>query len=232
MKTILAVFSHPDDEVGCAGTLARHAERGDRVVLAWLTRGGMTEVYGDLPIEEVERRRTEHGVASAGILGCEPRFFDFPDTGVEVTREAVVEVARLIAEVRPDAILTWGEGWVRGIRHPDHQATGVIVRNAVTLARLTRVVAPLPAYRGDAPVFTLRDRHSTLPAHAVDVTPVIDKIEEVARLYREEVGWPAAEWLRESLAAAGRAWGVELAEVFDAWETPAGLEDGLLSLRV
>lgn len=228
MRSILVVLSHPDDELGCAGTIAQHAARGDRVVLAWLTRGGMTEAMGDLPVAEVERRRTEHGLEAARLLGCEPRFFDFPDTALTVTREAVLTVARLIAEVGPDAILTWGDAWVRGMRHPDHQATGQITRDAVTLARLSRVVAPLAPHRAPAPVFTLRDRHSTLPPRAVDVTPVVDRIEEVARLYREEVGWPAEGWLHDTLSAAGREWGVPAAEVFDAWETPPGLGPVLL----
>ena len=30
-------------------------------------------------------------------------------------------------------------------------------------------------------------------------------------------------WLRERLSEQGRAWGVEAAEVFDAWETPPGV---------
>lgn len=227
-RTILVALSHPDDELGCAGTIARHAASGDHVVLVWLTRGGMTEALGELPVAEVERRRTEHGMAAARILGCEGRFLDFPDTALAVTREAVVEVAQLIAEVRPDAVLTWGDAWVRGMRHPDHQATGQIVRDAVTLARLSRVVAPLQPHREPAPVFTLRGRHSTLPPRAVDVTPVFDRIEAVARLYREEVGWPAEGWLHETLGAAGREWGVPAAEVFDAWETPPGLGTGLI----
>jgi len=228
MKTILAILSHPDDEIGCAGTLARHAESGDQVVLAWLTRGGMTEVYGELPVSEVEEKRTAQGIRAAEILGARPHFFDFPDTAVEPTREAAVEVARFIAEVEPDAVLTWGDAWVRGMRHPDHQATGAIVRDAITLARLSRIVGPIAPHRGDAPLFSLRDRHSILPARAVDVTPVYDRIEEIARHYREAVGWPAEEWLRELLESNGREWGVELAEVFDAWETPPGLGTGLL----
>lgn len=40
-KTILACFAHPDDELGCVGTLANHAKNGDRVVIAWTTSGEM-----------------------------------------------------------------------------------------------------------------------------------------------------------------------------------------------
>ena len=30
------VLAHPDDELGCAGTIAAQVERGDRVVVVWL----------------------------------------------------------------------------------------------------------------------------------------------------------------------------------------------------
>jgi hypothetical protein len=60
------------------------------------------------------------------------------------------------------------------------------------------------------------------------VTEVADQIQALARLYREEIGWPAEGWLRNVLESAGREWGVALAEVFDAWETPPGLGTGLV----
>ena len=229
MATLLVALAHPDDEVGCAGTIALHARRGDRVVLLWLTRGGMTEALGRLPYEEVARRRTEHGESAAAILGAEPRFMDFQDTRVEATVDAAYEVARVVAEVRPDAVLTWGDAWVRGPRHPDHQATGKIVRDAITLARIGGVVAPQAPHREPAPVFTLRDEHSTLPARVVDVSSVLEVVLELGRFYGERVGWPESDaWLRDRLAVVGADHGVAAAEAFDAWETPGGVGTALI----
>lgn len=228
MNTLLVALSHPDDEVGCAGTIAAHRAAGDRVVLLWLTRGEMTEVYGDLHQEEVARRRMEQGREAASILGAEAEFLDFPDTAIHATPEAAATVARVMARVRPAAVITWGQAWARGMRHPDHQATGVIVRDAITLARLRRVVEPGAPYRDPAPVFTLRAEHSTLPETVVDVTPHVDTILEVARFYRERVGWPEEAWLLDRLRRAGEPRGVDAAEAFDAWETPPGLTDRLV----
>ncbi|MDX1568036.1 MAG: PIG-L family deacetylase, partial [Longimicrobiales bacterium] len=56
-QTLLVVLAHPDDEVGAAGTILRQRERGDRVVVLWLTRGEMTEAFGPVPAEKVARRR-------------------------------------------------------------------------------------------------------------------------------------------------------------------------------
>jgi N-acetylglucosamine malate deacetylase 1 len=228
VKTVLVALSHPDDEVGCAGTIAAHAALGDRVVILWLTRGEMTEIFGHLDPEEVARRRMAHGVEAAAILGAEPMFLELPDTRLEATPDAAREVAGVIARVRPDAVITWGEAWARGMRHPDHQATGTIVRDAITLARLRRVVEPLPPHRDPAPVFTLRGEHSTLPELAVDVSTHVDTIMKLARYYHERVGWPEEEWLRDRLARAGAAREVVAAELFDAWETAPGLSDRLV----
>jgi len=227
MKTILVALAHPDDEVGCAGTMATHAARGDRVVALFLTRGEMTEALGTSDPSEVARRRVEQGGEAAAIVGAEARFLDLPDTGVRDTPEVAGRVARVVAEVRPDAVVTWGEAWIRGMRHPDHQATGRVVRAAVTLARMARAVAPAEPHRLPAPVFTLRDRHSRLPAAAIDVSPGFAAALALGEYYRARIGWPWEGWHEARLRRFGAEWGVAAAEVLDAWETEPGLWPGL-----
>lgn len=227
-QTLLVALAHPDDEVGMVAAMRAQVERGDRVFLLWLTRGEMTEALGPIPTEEIIRRRTEHGRIAGEILGVETRFLDFPDTGLQATPEAAARVARVIAEVKPDAVLTWGDAWRRGLRHPDHQATGKIVRDAITLARLKRVVDPLPPHREPAPVFTYRGRHSQLPAVAIDASPYRDKIRELALHYQEALEFPDPEWLEDRLRAIGRQWNLDLAEEYDAWETRGGIVTSLL----
>lgn len=230
-QTLLVALAHPDDEVGAAGTIRTQRERGDRVVVAWLTRGEMTEAFGPLSPEAVARRREAMGEEAGRILDVETRFLDFRDTRVEATPDAVARVARLVAEIRPDGILTWGHGWVRGTRHPDHQATGRIVRDAVTLARIAKVVDPLEPHRAPCPVFTYRGLHSRLPGVALDVEPHLETIYELAAFYRERIGFGDEAWLEERLRTAGQRWSVGHAEEFDAWETGGGLVPRLLPPR-
>ena len=122
--TLLAVLAHPDDEVLCAGTLLAQRAAGSRVVILWLTRGEMTDAWGPLPTAEVAERRMELGMQVAECLGVEGRFLSFPDSSVQATPEAGDEVARVMAEIKPSGLITWGDAWARGFRHPDHQATG------------------------------------------------------------------------------------------------------------
>ena len=104
----------------------------------------------------------------------------------------------------------------RGFRHPDHQATGKIARDAVNFARISRVVTPEQPHRAFCPVFTMRGAHSTLPTVALDVSGYADKIFEVAEVYRRAIGFGAPEWLEGRLRSAGDRWDRNLVEEFDA----------------
>jgi LmbE family N-acetylglucosaminyl deacetylase len=221
-ETLLVGLAHPDDEVGMAGTILAQRARGDRVVVVWLTRGEMTEAFGPVGPAEVAARRTEQGRRSGEILGVETRFLEYPDTGLEATRANAIEVAKLICEIRPTGILTFGDAWVRGMRHPDHQAAGAIFRDASVLARIAKLVAPLEPHRVAMPLFTLRDVHSHLPAVGVDVTPYRSRIEELSRFYLQSVGFGDPEWMEQRLLTTGSRWGVRYAEEFDAWESQGG----------
>jgi LmbE family N-acetylglucosaminyl deacetylase len=136
-----------------------------------------------------------------------------------------------MAEIKPDGLLTWGDAWARGFRHPDHQATGKIARDAVNFARIAKVVAPGEPHRAFCPIFTLRGAHSSLPTVALDVSGYADKIFEVADIYRRAIGFGAPEWLEGRLRSAGGRWDRDLVEEFDAWETGSGLVDQLLPHR-
>lgn len=227
-RTLLVGLAHPDDEVGAAGAILAQRARGDRVVIVWLTRGEMTEAFGPIPAEEVARRREAHGHRAGEILGAETIFMNFRDTELRADRETAVEVARLICDLAPDGLITWGEGWVRGTRHPDHQACGKIFRDAVTLARIAKVAEPHTPHRKPMPVFTLRDVHSTLPSVGVDVTAHREKIGELADHYMKGVGFGDPAWVEQRLLEIGSRYGFRYAEEFDAWETLPGPVGALL----
>ena len=228
IPTLLAVLAHPDDEVLCAGALMAQKAKGSRVVVLWLTKGEMTNAFGPISRAEVSRRRVDLGFKAIEILGVEGRFLDFPDSAVEASVEAAKRVARVIAEIKPDGILTWGNAWVRGFRHPDHQATGKITRDAVNFARIEKVVGAVGPHREFCPVFTMRDIHSSIPAVAIDVSDHMDKIFQVADHYRKSIGFGDVDWLQDRLQSSGSNWGIDYAEEFDAWETGGGLAKALL----
>jgi LmbE family N-acetylglucosaminyl deacetylase len=230
-RTLLVVLAHPDDELAVAGTIRAQRARGDRVVLLYLTRGEATEAFGPLRPDEVARKREELAETAAGILDVEHRFLDFPDGGVTADPDTTRAVARVIAELRPDGLITWGRAWVKGMRHPDHLATGRAAVDAVTVARIRKLVAPAEPHRDFCPVFTIRGVHSTLPTVAVDVEPHLDAIWELAGFYSREIGFGDRGWLESRLRGAGEPYGLAWAEVLDAWESEPGVVDALLPAR-
>lgn len=206
-------------------------DAGSKVVVLWLTRGEMTEGFGPIPPEEVARRRTELGHEVGELLDIETRFLDLPDTRIGATPEATDQVARVICDVKPDGVITWGDAWVRGYRHPDHRNAGQLARDAITVARIRKRVHPTKPHRARCPVFTYRDAHSQLPSVGIDVESYVETIFAVARLYREAQGFGDQEWLEGRLRTAGARWGCRFAEEFDAWESGPGLVSRLLPVN-
>ncbi|MER3479637.1 MAG: GlcNAc-PI de-N-acetylase [Meiothermus sp.] len=133
---LMAIFPHPDDEIGTAGTLAKHARRGDAVKLIWLTRGELASQFGDAPPEEVARVREGHGHAVAEIIGAEYEFLGYPDAGLTGGREEALVLARKIAAWKPDVVFTWDPHDV----HPDHRAAYWATLSALKLCRIPKLV--------------------------------------------------------------------------------------------
>jgi LmbE family N-acetylglucosaminyl deacetylase len=112
---ILAIFAHPDDEIGAGSTLAYYSDKGARTVLLCATRGEVATIFcDDCATREnlAQVRMGELKCACAHIGIRELRWLDWPDGGVKdlPRREAVGQIVRQIRDVRPDVIIT----------HPEH----------------------------------------------------------------------------------------------------------------
>jgi LmbE family N-acetylglucosaminyl deacetylase len=134
---ILAIFAHPDDEIGVGSTLACYSEAGVRTVLVCASRGEAATIFCDdcATRENLAQVRTHELECACGHLGIgELRWLDWPDGGIkDLPRlEAVGAIVRQIREVRPHVILTHPADGL--YPHPDHLAVWEIVREAFTAA--------------------------------------------------------------------------------------------------
>ena len=124
LGTILSIWAHPDDETYLAGGIMAHArDLGQRVVCASATAGehGATDPVEWPPARLGAVRRLEAAAAMAIVGVHEHRVSGFPDGGLaehEATGRAWA--GRLLDEVRPDTILTFGPDGIT--YHPDHLA--------------------------------------------------------------------------------------------------------------
>ncbi len=122
----LVIAAHADDaETQMGGTLAKLADRGQRLLLVDLTDGEPTE-FASPGIRAAQAQE------AAAILGVERCNLGLRDRLLQDTPETRLELARLIRVHRPRWVYTTGEACV----HPDHAATVTLTRAAVFLARL------------------------------------------------------------------------------------------------
>ena len=214
---IMAVFAHPDDEIGCIGTLARHTARGDKVMLVWTTLGELASQFGDSSYEEVTRIRREHGAWVAEQIGAEHHFFEIGDSRMTGDRTEALALARLYARFQPNVVITWSDDHP----HPDHRMSAKISYDAVTLARIPKILnegqdAHIEPWREPIRFYQYYADASPYPEVFVDISESIDTSEAVMSFYQKFYGWkhtPAA--YREARARAGEMSGVKFAERFN-----------------
>lgn len=122
----LVIAPHPDDaETQMGGTLAKLADRGQRLLIVDLTDGEPTE-FAEAGV------RAKQAAAASRILGVDRVNLGLRDRFLEDTQATRLEVARLIRVHRPRIVYGIGDACV----HPDHAAAVGLTRAAVFLARL------------------------------------------------------------------------------------------------
>ncbi len=213
-KTILALFAHPDDELGCIGTLANHVEKGDNVVMAWTTCGELTTHFPDLSPEETKKERIRHGDEVGKIVGANKIIFlDLGDGYVENTREQRVTVAKMYVEEKPDAVITWG---LHG-NHSDHKNTGLLAVESIKFARVNHLVGLDENHRKNVVLFQYFEKESINPERYVDVTETIEQAKSAANFYAEIYGWKEVEdWVIGIRRSRGMESFCKYAEKFNA----------------
>lgn len=149
MKRLLAVFAHPDDESGFAGSLAHYAKQGVHVALVCATKGEAGEISDPslaTPANLGAKREAELRCASEVIGISELHFLGYCDSGMINTPEnerptAFIQadadeirfkLVKLIRDIKPQVVITFEpQGWYG---HPDHIAAGRFATEAYFLA--------------------------------------------------------------------------------------------------
>lgn len=125
LGTVLGVWAHPDDEVYLSGgVMAAAVDAGARVVCVTATSGERGTPDPDRwPPARLALLREAELAASLAVLGVtDHRFLGYADGECHrvAPGEAAGRLQGIIAEVRPDTVLTFGPDGLTG--HPDHRA--------------------------------------------------------------------------------------------------------------
>lgn len=146
--TVVSFHAHPDDEaLLTAGTLARAAAEGHRVVLVVATAGEVgLAASGSGSADELAARRMAELRASAAAIGCaRVELLGYADSGMHGERdpaaapfvhadldEASGRLAALLREEGADALTIYDAGG--GYGHPDHRQVHQVGVRAAELA--------------------------------------------------------------------------------------------------
>jgi LmbE family N-acetylglucosaminyl deacetylase len=145
--TLVSFHAHPDDEaLLTAGTLARAADEGHRVVLVTATAGEAGLASAAAMAGDLARCRTDELHRAAAALGCqEVHLLGYDDSGMDgqegrdgyafsrvEVEAAATRLAALLESVQADVLTVYDPAG--GYGHPDHVQVNRVGRRAAELA--------------------------------------------------------------------------------------------------
>lgn len=178
---ILAIGVHPDDiELSAAGTLIRHALKGQAVGILDLTRGELgTRGTPELRVQEAADAARIMGVQVRENAGMADGFF-------ANDKEHQLQLIRYIRKYQPDIVIA------NAIedRHPDHGRAGALISTSCFLSGLSKIETELDgsqqaAWRPKRVFHMIQDRFAE-PSFIVDISEVFEQKMEAIKCYKSQ----------------------------------------------
>lgn len=130
VKSLLAIFAHPDDESFVSGGLFQEAQKlGIMTSLICMTKGGRgLNAYKSGNLKEIRSKELDKAVK---ILDIDKTYlWDYPDADLRSTKDNwVSDLEKQIIKTNPDLILTFDPSGITG--HPDHLVTCIETLNLI-----------------------------------------------------------------------------------------------------
>lgn len=200
---VLAVGAHFDDlELGCSGTLIKHVQAGDRVIMLVLTDSSYQNPSGQV-VRGKEEAMNE-GCLAAEIIGAELICLDYKTFNVPFDDQLSLVLTDYIEKYAIDIVYSH---WVYDL-HRDHQYAGKSTMMAA------RHVPRFLMYRSN-----FYDTEQQFRGNCYsDITHVMDQKIEVIKAHKSELERVRYQWLdffTKQHANDGQKIGVAYAECFE-----------------
>lgn len=172
----LAFGAHADDvELSCGGTLIALAALGHETGVIVLTRGEMA-TRGNAEI------RAREFAESARLLGLTAQqMLDIPDGRVEANWTNKLKIIETLRVHKPKIV--FAPYWVD--RHPDHEQTSELVRQAAYLSGLKKLETGQPPFRPYKVIY-YSTRFEFMPSFIVDISDSHDQKMKAVRAYKSQ----------------------------------------------
>ena len=218
-QSILVVAAHPDDEVlGCGGTIARHADAGDRVQVLIVAEGATSrQPHRDRAQANSALSALAQAAQEAGsVLGANSvELLDLPDNRLDSLDrlDLIKQIELRVAHYEPQVVYVHHSGDVNVDHRRLHEAVVVACRPTpghCVKRLLSFEVASSTEWQtpGSAPAFQpnwfvnisaqWQRKHEALEAYASEMRPwpharSLAAVEHLARWRGSQVGVDAAE---------------------------------------
>lgn len=226
-KRVLCIVAHPDDlEYGASAVVATWVNAGIEVTYLLLTAG---EAGMQRPPEEAGPLRAAEQREACAIVGAQHLIIlDHPDGMLTYGLDLRRDIARVVRQVRPDAVVTttWAEEAYGGLNQADHRVAGLVAIDGVRDADNAWVFRELAQEEGlpkwHARAFLVASHAA--PTHAIPVDA--DSVDAAVRSLHAHKAYlddlPAhpkpEDFIPELLADGGRAAGCEHAGLFRVFD--------------
>ena len=172
----LAFGAHADDvELACGGTLVSLAALGHKTGVVVLTRG-------EMGTRGSARLRAREFADSARIMGLAAhRMLDIPDGRVEVNWTNKLKIIKVLRGYRPKVV--FAPYWID--RHPDHEQTSHLVRQAAYLSGLVKIKTEQPPFRPNKIIY-YPSRFEFTPSFVVDISGAHELKMKAVRAYESQ----------------------------------------------
>src|SRR5580700_4613636 len=168
--------AHPDDVEWCAGgSVLLLKAKGSSFGIVDLTRGEMGS-------RGTSEERDKEALEAASSMGARFREnLGMADCGVIDSVENRKQIAGVIRRHRPKLLLApyWKD------RHPDHAATGRLIRNSAVHCTLRKSNDPNPPHKPSAYLYYLL-HHFTHPSMVIDISDVYHRKLELLRMHASQ----------------------------------------------
>lgn len=213
---VLVIAAHADDEaLGCGGTLALHASRGDEVRALFMTDGVGSRGAGE---DAAARQRREAANAALACIGVrEATFLALPDNQMDglPLLEIVRQVEPVIAAYRPDIVYTHHFADLNVDHRLVHQATMTALRPQPGALAPTILCFEVPS---STEWQTPSAQTAFIPNWFQDISGTFERKIAALKFYAEEMrAWPHSRSIEAVAHLArwrGASIGVEAAEAF------------------
>lgn len=215
-RRVLVIAAHADDEaLGCGGTLALHASRGDEVRALFMTDGVGARGAGE---DAAARQRREAANAALACVGVrDATFLALPDNQMDglTLLEIVRQVEPVISAYRPDIVYTHHFADLNVDHRLVHQATMTALRPQPAALAPTILCFEVPS---STEWQTPSAQTAFIPNWFQDISGTFERKIAALEFYADEMrAWPHSRSIEAVTHLArwrGASIGVEAAEAF------------------